>query len=132
MILYADTSALLKRVIIEPESAAIRALLAYHYAAADLVTSSSVAWLEVWRALRRVSGGTVGELAAQAMSGVAEHPLTPELLNSARMIGPDTLRSLDALHLVSAVAVGAEAMLTYDRGLADAAPALGLSVLAPG
>lgn len=131
MILYADSSALLKRVVIEPESASVRALFAEYQAAEHLVTASSVAWLEVWRSLRCARVRHVETLAAQALSGVAEHPLSAELLTRARIIGPDSLRSLDAVHLASAVAVGAEAMLTYDDRLGAAATSLGMAALSP-
>lgn len=52
-VIYADTSALLKRIVAEPESAAVRRLLAEQVAAGDVIAASSLAWLEVWRSLRR-------------------------------------------------------------------------------
>jgi predicted nucleic acid-binding protein len=54
-ILYVDSSALLKRVVAEPESAAVRKLLSDRHQAGELLTASSVAWLEVWRSLRRAA-----------------------------------------------------------------------------
>jgi predicted nucleic acid-binding protein len=41
------------------------------------------------------------------------------------------LRSLDAIHLAAAIAVGADSLLTYDDRLASSAAAVGLNVLAP-
>lgn len=131
MILYADSSALLKRVVVEAESATVRAVLAERAAAGDLVTASSLAWLEVWRALRRAHARGAGVLVAQALSGVAEHELTPEVLAQARQVGPDGLRTLDALHLASVVAVSADAVLTFDHRLAEAVRGLGIEVYAP-
>ena len=48
-------------------------------------------------------------------------------------IGPPRLRSLDAIHLASALSIGdyPEAFVTYDERLADAARAVGLNVLMP-
>jgi uncharacterized protein len=42
------------------------------------------------------------------------------------------LRTLDAIHLATALEVGAGEMLVYDRRLADAASAGGIVVLSPG
>jgi predicted nucleic acid-binding protein len=49
---------------------------------------------------------------------------------AARIASP-TLRSLDAIHLATAVHVQPDAVLTYDERLAGAAEAQGLAVLAP-
>lgn len=52
----------------------------------------------------------------------------------ARSIGPARLRTLDALHLVTATELGAdlESLITYDRRLASGCADLGVPVLAPG
>lgn len=131
-VVYVDSSALLKRVIVEAESSALRALLRDRDAAGDLLTASSLAWLEVWRSLRRAGVSDVATTAAGALSGVAEHPLDDATLLNARQVGGNTLRSLDAIHLASAVAVGADSFVTYEDRLGDAAASLGLTVLAPG
>lgn len=131
MIVYADSSALLKRVIIETESAAARDALARHVTAGDLVTASSLAWLEVWRSLRRAGARGVEDLASLAMSGVAEHELSADVLARARRVGTDALRTLDAVHLASALAVGADVLLTYDGRLADTARTVGVEVTSP-
>ena len=48
-------------------------------------------------------------------------------------MGPTLLRSLDALHLATALSVREEigAFVTYDRSLAEAAKARGMAVLSP-
>ena len=130
-VMYVDTSALLKRVIVERESSAVRALLRRTHAAGDLLTSSSLAWLEVWRALRRLGLTNVPAVQRRAMSGIAEFPLADETLVRARRVGSDEVRSLDALHLAAALDVGADSLLTYDNRLAESAKAEGLRVLAP-
>ena len=131
-VLYVDTSAILKRVVVEAESAAVRALLSEMNAAGDLLAASSVAWLEVWRALRRAAVADIGAIAEAALSGVAALKLDDRVLRRARRVGGDELRSLDAIHLASAIGVGADAVLTYDRRLAEACASVGLDVLAPG
>lgn len=130
-VFYVDTSALLKRVIVEPESSAVRALLRRTDGLGDLLTSSSLAWLEVWRALRRLGQTNIQATVRRATSGIAAFPLGEATLEHARRVGTDDLRSLDAVHLAAALDVGAESLLTYDVRLADSASALGLQVLAP-
>lgn len=129
--LYVDSSALLKRVVVEAESAAVRSLLHDRDEAGDLLTSSALAWLEVWRALRRAGVGDLEATADAALSGIARFRLRDTVLVRARRVGDSTMRSLDAIHLASALAVDAESILTYDDRLADAAAAAGLEVLAP-
>ncbi len=130
-VVYVDTSALLKRVIVEAESPAVRRVLREHHADKALLTASSLAWVEVWRSLRRAGANDVEATAQAALAGIAEFPLTEAVLRRARRVGTDELRSLDAIHLASAIAVGAESVLTYDDRLAQAAESAGLSVLAP-
>ena len=64
--------------------------------------------------------------------GVDEFPLRPWVLDRARTIGPPALRSLEAVHLASAVGLQATQLVTYDGRLADAARGEGIDVLAPG
>jgi predicted nucleic acid-binding protein len=129
--LYLDTSALLKRVVVEPQSSAVKMLIRDANVAGDLLTASSLAWVEVWRALRRIGGLDVATAAQHAVAGIAEFPLDDALLMRARRVGTDDLRSLDAIHLASAIAVGADSLVTYDARLAAAARAVGMSVVAP-
>jgi predicted nucleic acid-binding protein len=67
--------------------------------------------------------------AIAALRGIAEIPLTTDILARARRIGPATLRSLDAVHLTSAVAIGATTLLTYDDRMARAAADFGFDVI---
>ena len=132
---YVDTSALLKRVFDEPETTAVAEALRAHAERGDLLVSSSLSWVEVWRALRRASRfipGLVTEAwAGDALSGIAELPLTPELLVSARSVGSDVLPTLDAIHLSAALAIDADLVMTFDDRLAAAAEFNGLRVIAP-
>lgn len=130
-VVYVDASALLKRVVVEAESPAVRRVLRDQHAEGALLTSSSLAWVEVWRSLRRAAVADMEAAAQHALAGVAEFPLTGAVLTRARRVGPDELRSLDAIHLASAIAVGADIVLTYDVRLARAAESAGLIALAP-
>lgn len=134
-IVYIDTSALLKRVVSEPQSVAVVDALRAHVDRGDLVTSSSLAWVELARALRRARAVTAHldlDLAlAQAASGVAELPLDDAVLIAARGVGGHLLRTLDAIHLASALVIGADTVMTFDDRLATAAAEQGLVVSAP-
>ncbi|WP_010533709.1 type II toxin-antitoxin system VapC family toxin [Brachybacterium squillarum] len=124
--LYVDSSALLTRVFSEAESPDVREVLVEHHAAGELIAASELAWLEVARALRRAEVEDVDRYVDLACSGVARHSLDSAVLTRARRVGPAQIRSLDAIHLAAAVALGAEEILTYDDRLAGAAQSLGM------
>ena len=135
MRVYLDSSAVLKRVLAEAESADLVAALDKYHAEGDVFVSSSLAWIEVARALRSLHRATLAEVADEveaALSGVAEHPLVAEVVALARRVNPVVLRSLDAIHLVSALLLDADIVLTYDQRLAEACIDGGLAVAAPG
>lgn len=118
----------MKLVVEEPESAPLRELLARD---ADQLASAIVE-IEVVRAVRRA----VPELTAQAQRVVSQIAVVEpgEAIRArAALLEPVTLRSLDALHLATALAVGDEldGLVTYDGRMAASATALGLAVLAP-
>jgi uncharacterized protein len=117
-----------KLVVAEPESGALRELLAQD---PDQV-SSAVIEIEVVRAVRRA----VPELTAQAervVSQIAVVEPTEAIRARAAVLEPAKLRSLDALHLATALEVAddLEGVVTYDARMAAAGEALGLAVLAP-
>jgi predicted nucleic acid-binding protein len=96
-----------------------------------LLTASSITWLEVWRSLRRAGTADVESQASKALSGIAEFPLSAVPLSRARSVGANELHPLDAIHLASAIAVGAEFLLTYHSRLADSASQAGLQIFSP-
>jgi predicted nucleic acid-binding protein len=128
---YLDASALVKLATPEAETDALRAALGTF----DARVTNRLATVEVARALLRRGVGTAALVAdvPQAFSGLAFTELDPAIAESAGRLGPPALRSLDAIHLASALALGAEldALVTYDGRLADAARAAGLEVIAP-
>ena len=135
MRVYLDSSAALKRAIAESESADLIVTLDKHHTDGDVLVASSLAWVEVARALRSLHSATLAEVADDvdtALSGVAEHPLVAEVVALARRVSPAVLRSLDAIHLASALLLDADVMLTYDQRLATACLEGGLAVAAPG
>lgn len=135
MRIYVDSSALLKRSVAEAESDALEEVLDHHIDDGDPLISSSLAWVEVSRALRRHLDGedhqVIHEAIEDAMSGIAERPIAADVVSLARRIGPNVLRSLDAIHLATAILVDAEVVITYDERLAEAARHNDVTVFAP-
>src|SRR5262249_39382654 len=124
----------LKRVIAEVESAALLATVDRHVADGSLLVSSSLAWIEVTRALAaRFEGPASATIHADvALSGVAELPMSAEDGSHARRVGAAELRSQEAVNLASALLLDAGEVVTYDDGLAAACVGAGLVVAAPG
>jgi predicted nucleic acid-binding protein len=130
-ILYLDSSALVKLVLPEAESAALLESLA----AWPARVTSELARVEVMRAARRASAeAQVEQRAEEVMASIHLLRLDGDILDRAARLEPRTLRSLDALHLASALSLGEDlgAIAIYDNGFAMAAAAIGLTVLAPG
>ncbi|MBI4898703.1 MAG: type II toxin-antitoxin system VapC family toxin [Actinobacteria bacterium] len=135
MVVYLDSSAILKRVLDERHSRPFRQWIAEQSTRSELVTST-LAWVEVTRALRRVAAvcGYADAVPREvdALSGISACPVSHEIVSLARRIGPDEMRSLDAIHCASAAMVDADLFVSYDDRLLDAARRNALPVLAPG
>jgi uncharacterized protein len=131
-VIYLDSSALLKLLFEERESAALEAWLTDHPAP---VLSSELAKVEVVRAARRLDPDPDAvSTARRLVTQLDLVPLSADVLEAAADIGDPLLRSLDALHLASASAVGTPLMafVAYDRRLTAAGRNLGLPVAHPG
>lgn len=133
MRIYVDSSALIKRAIEEPESDALDETLEAHVADDDVLVASSLAWVEVTRAIRAVAQpeNDINDLIESALSGVAERPIAADVVSLARRISPESLRSLGAIHLATAVLLDADLIVTYDSRLEAAARYNGLAVAKP-
>ena len=129
-LLYLDSSAIVKLVAREPETDALVERLR---TGADLV-SSALARVEVARAVRRAGIPGVDLPRAEAvLDALALLRIDEAVLDAAGLMDPPDLRSLDAIHLASALSLGEAlgALVTYDAQLASAARTSGLEVLAP-
>jgi len=126
---YLDTSAFMKLVIQERGSKAMRT-----WATADGIqlVSSDLLRTEALRAARRHSPDAHRQ-ARTLLDAVSLLTISAEICERAAELDPSILRSLDALHLASALALGddLEAVVTYDDRLAEACDAHGVTVLAP-
>lgn len=123
-----DSSAYVKLVLREPEADALTAFLA---SAPPLVSSALLA-VEAVRACARYGV----ERAAAAEAGLATVALVPvdqPVLSAAAALRPTGLRTLDALHLATALSLGDDLdhLVAYDARLLEAAEAHGLRALAP-
>ncbi len=125
---YLDSSALVKLVIRERESGALRRYLASE----PTRVSSSLARVEVPRASRH-HGEAALVRARRLLERIGLVRLDDVLLDTAGSLDLAGLRSLDAIHLATAQALGDElaALVTYDARMAEAARLLGLPVRAP-
>ncbi len=126
---YLDTSALVKLVVAEPETAALRTWMN----AADRVpVASSLVRTELLRAVRRFAPDRVLQARA-VLDSITLVQLTTPLFEMAGRLDPTTLRSLDALHLAAALDLGddLDGLVTYDDRLAEAAGLNGVPVTAP-
>lgn len=127
---YLDASAIVKLVAPEPET---RALVATLRSAPEVVTSA-LSQTEVIRAVRRAGGGRDRLRRAEAIcSRIALIPIDQGILRRAADLEPAQLRTLDAIHLATALGLlpDLEDLITYDARLAAAAAAAGLTVLSP-
>jgi predicted nucleic acid-binding protein len=124
---YVDSSAVVKLTVLEDESDALRAFLR---ADARRLAASALLEVETARAVR-VAGGEGGTL-AEVLAAVDLVDVTFAIRARARTLEPAQLRTLDAIHLATAIEIGAHEMLVYDRRLAAAATAYGLRAWSPG
>ena len=125
---YIDTSALVKTVIGEAESAARRRWLEPRRS----LVSCDLIHVEAVRAVRLADPDAVHDV-RRAIATLTLLRLDEDLLAIAADLEPPLLRSLDAIHLAAALQLGPDlaGVLTYDQRMADSAEALGLQVIAP-
>lgn len=132
-VLYLDSSALVKLAVREPETTALEGELK-HWA---LCATSSITAIEVSRATARARLQRRGVLpprdVAALLSATVEMVLTDRVCRTASTLAPAQLRTLDAIHVASALALGADlaAVVTYDIRMQQAAEHCRLRVLAP-
>lgn len=125
---YLDTSGFIKLVRSEPESEALRE----QFSPGGDVVSSVLLLVEGRRAAARY-----GELALtrarSALAAITLLALDDALLERAAGLSPPELRSLDALHLATALELGAdlERFFCYDQRLAGAAAEFAIDVRFP-
>ena len=125
---YLDSSALVKLLVTEAETAALLA----HLRGGGRRAACALVRVEVVRAARAKDAGMV-PAARRVMTGLDLIDVDGPLLDAAADLEDRTLRSLDAIHVAAACSLGDDLaeLVTYDRRMADAARGVGLPVLAP-
>jgi len=129
-LLYLDSSAIVKLIAHERETGALISLVAQHSDCA----SSALARVEVLRAVGRAGLGEAGlERARTVLEGLGLVAIDDSVLDAASKVVPRSLRSLDAIHLATALELSEElgALVSYDDRLLAAAQGLGLETLSP-
>lgn len=126
--LYLDTSVLGRVLLDEPDTAAIRRELGRF----ERHISSRLLRVE----LRRLGLlKDMLEYVDELLSGKVLIPLDETILTAAETIAPSVVRTLDAIHLATAVRLAGagqlDALMTYDKQLAEGAREHGITVLSP-
>ncbi len=130
MAYYLDTSAAVKLVVAERDTTALTAWLGDHD---DEVVSGDLLRTELLRATRRGAPHAMPRARA-VLDSLTVLTVPTSTFERAADLGPDLLRSLDAVHLAAALELGddLDGLVAYDDRLADAARFHGITVIAPG
>ena len=125
---YLDTSAFVKLCWPEPESEALRSYLRTW----PLRVTAALLWTEALRAAQRQPRARVD----QAQNLLRRTPVIEvdrSLFRQAGLLGPPTMRSLDAIHIAAAMSLGPDlgVLITYDERMGAAASLFGLPVAFP-
>lgn len=125
---YVDSSGLVKLAVREAESTALRQYLRRRRP----LVSSALARTEVLRALLP-SGEEAVRRGSDVLARVDLVRVNDRVLGQAGTLQPATIRSLDAIHLATAKALGDDVrqIVTYDERMIAAAEDLGFRVVAP-
>ena len=125
---YLDSSAIVKLVVREPESPALKA----HLRRRRPLVSSALARTEVIRALLPLGEAAI-QLGYDVLARIAFVRINNRIIRTAGELMPVELRSLDAIHLASAQQFDADLrhVVTYDERMIDSARFLGLKTASP-
>jgi len=124
---YIDTSAALKLIVDEPESDALVETLQTQ---APTLVSCLLLETELRRAVNcrpQLSQAVVTDL----LTRVNLYEIAPAWFTAAGLLPGEQLRTLDALHVASAIHLRADRLLTYDARMAQAALSVGMPVADP-
>lgn len=129
---YLDASAIVKLIAAEPETSALEHTLAHR----DGLLTSRLSVVEVQRAVRRAANRKLIQRVDDVLEAFVLVEVSASILGAAGSVGPTTLRSLDAIHLATALSLHLDdpatlEFISYDDRLANAAKAEGLQVNRP-
>jgi predicted nucleic acid-binding protein len=125
---YLDSSAIVKLAVREAESVALRRYLRRRRP----LVSSALARTEVVRALLPAGDDAVAA-GRKVLTRLDLVRINNYVLDSAAVLRPAQIRSLEAIHLATAALLGEDmgTLVTYDERMADAAERTGHRVVAP-
>lgn len=127
-LIYVDTSALGRSLLGEPDKPAIERTLA------DFASRVSSRLLRVELIRLGLRHGMLDGVES-LLVGISLIPLDEHILEAAETLTPPTVATLDAVHLATAVRLSADgeldALMTYDKQLANGAREHGIEVLMP-
>ncbi|HZU57571.1 MAG TPA: type II toxin-antitoxin system VapC family toxin [Actinocrinis sp.] len=128
--LYLDTSAAAKLVKDERESAQLAIFITTRLG--EPLVSSALIYPELIRAVNRVDPG-LSARAVSLLQRIMTVPMATDIVLSSATVGNPLLRTLDAIHLATALTIAEEvsSFITYDKRLAEAAATAGLNIEAP-
>ena len=124
---YLDASAIVKLVVAETHTAEVER----DAASRSALLSSRLSATEVLRAARRQPHRRVLQQVEEVLESFVFLDVTAAILKRAAMLDPPELRTLDAIHLATALSLGLAELdfFTFDARLATAARSHGLSVI---
>ena len=128
--IYLDSAAVVKLVHAEPETPALRAWLDERAETGWL--SSVLVEIETFRAVARYAPAAVTRL-PPVLDQIDLIDLSPRIRILAQTVRPVTVRSLDAIHLGTALSArdNVTSFVSYDKRLLDAAITAGLPAESP-
>jgi predicted nucleic acid-binding protein len=131
LIVYVDTSAVMKLLVEEGESAELADYLEKCRDSGDALVASFLLHTELHCAANRRPEYIEHETVSDALSVLGLIDIENADLITAPLL-PGRLRSADAIHLATALRVNARAIVAYDTELCAAARAAGIDASSPG
>lgn len=127
--LYLDSSAFVKIAVEEPETAVLRDFLTER---GSRRVSSALLRTESLRAVRYLGAEPLATV-REGLRRIDLVAIDDRILDAAGTLEPRVLRTLDAIHVATAMAVGddLDVIVTYDERMIEAARLLGLSTATP-
>ena len=125
---YIDSSAILKLIFIEKETAELDKVMN------NAMVTSTFTRVEVKRAVSRINPEKL-VVANDVLSQLQYTELDPQTMQLAEAFTPDiTLRTLDAIHVASVLQINraVQGIITYDKQMIASAQNMGIRVLSPG
>ena len=126
---YLDTGALVKLVVAQPETAALRAWLVEQ---SEPYVSCDLARTELLRIMREVAPNRVA-MARLVLDSLVLTEVTADIFEAAGRLDTGVMNCRDAVHLAAALDLGddLDSLVTYNDRLASGARSYGVPVTAP-